>query len=42
MTFGHLTHTLSANTVWDARAGRFAFSQEDEPSTGDRTRAGLW
>jgi hypothetical protein len=34
MTFGHLTHTWSANTVWDMRVGRFAFSQEDNPSTG--------
>ena len=23
ITFGHLTHTLSANTVWDVRVGRF-------------------
>ena len=33
VTFAHLTHTWSANTVWDVRIGRFAFSQEDEPST---------
>ena len=37
MTFGHLTHTLSANTLWDVRVGRFAFSQEDETGTGDPT-----
>jgi hypothetical protein len=37
MTFGHLTHTMSANTVWDVRAGRFVYSREDDPSTGDRT-----
>ncbi|HEV3214334.1 MAG TPA: TonB-dependent receptor [Vicinamibacterales bacterium] len=37
MTFGHLTQTLSANTVWDARAGRFVFSRNDDPSTGNRT-----
>ncbi len=37
MTFGHLTHTLSANTVWDARVGRFVYSEEREPSTGNRT-----
>jgi outer membrane receptor protein involved in Fe transport len=36
MTFGHLTHTLSANTVWDVRVGRFVFSRHDDPSTGDR------
>jgi TonB dependent receptor-like, beta-barrel/Carboxypeptidase regulatory-like domain len=35
ITFGHLTHTLSANTVWDARAGRFVYTQESPPSTGD-------
>ena len=38
MTFGHLTHTLSSNTVWDARVGRFVYSREDDPSTGDSTR----
>ena len=35
ITFGHLTHT-SANTVWEARAGRFLFSQKSAPSTGAR------
>ena len=25
ITFGHLTHNLSANTLWDVRVGRFAF-----------------
>ena len=38
MTFGHLTHTLSANTVWDVRVGRFVYSRRGrDPSTGDRT-----
>ena len=37
MTFGHLTHTSSANTLWDLRVGRFVYSREDDPSTGDRT-----
>ena len=37
ITFGHLTHTLSANTVWDVRVGRFVYSREDDPSTGDPT-----
>jgi hypothetical protein len=37
MTFGHLTHTLSANTLWDVRAGRFVFSRRDDPSTGSFT-----
>ena len=31
MTFGHLTHTLSPNTVWDVRVGRFVFSTEERP-----------
>ncbi|MGH9257195.1 MAG: TonB-dependent receptor [Vicinamibacterales bacterium] len=39
ITFGHLTHTLSANTLWDVRVGRFAVSEERPPSTGDVTRA---
>jgi hypothetical protein len=34
-TFGHLTHTLSPNTVWDLRAGHFLYSEENRPSTGD-------
>ena len=37
MTFGQLTQTLSANTVWDARVGRFVYSRHDDPSTGDWT-----
>jgi hypothetical protein len=35
MTLGHLTHTLSANTVWDVRAGRFVYSRDEDPSTGN-------
>ena len=27
MTFGHLTHTLSANTLWDVRVGRFVYTR---------------
>ncbi len=34
-TFGHLTHTWTANTVWDVRVGRFAYNQRDDPSSGD-------
>ena len=34
MTFGHLTHTLSPNTVWDVRVGRFVFDRKDDPSIG--------
>jgi hypothetical protein len=37
MTFGHLTHTVSANTMWDVRVGRFVFSRKDDPSTGSFT-----
>jgi hypothetical protein len=37
MTLAHLTHTLSSNTVWDVRVGKFAFRQKSDPSTGDRT-----
>jgi hypothetical protein len=35
MTFGHLTHALSANTFWDVRAGRFIYHRTDDPSTGN-------
>ncbi len=37
MTFGHLTQTLSANTLWDVRAGRFVYSRTDAASSGDST-----
>ena len=37
MTFGHLTHTLSSNTVWDVRVGRFVYTRDDDPSTGNLT-----
>src|SRR5262249_49158796 len=37
MTFGDLTHTLSANTLWEARVGRFVYSETRTPSTGDWT-----
>jgi len=37
MTFGDLTHTVSANTVWDVRVGRFVYTRHDDPSSGDRT-----
>jgi hypothetical protein len=37
VTFGHLTHTLSSNTFWDIRVGRFVFMQKSLPSTGDVT-----
>jgi hypothetical protein len=39
ITFGHLTHTLSSNTLWDVRVGRFIYSQEGPPSSGDRGTA---
>ena len=34
VTFGNLTHTLSANTFWDVRAGRFVYSEYAPPSSG--------
>ena len=37
ITFGQLTHTSSASTVWDVRVGRFVYAREDDPSTGNRT-----
>src|SRR5262245_8494503 len=37
MTFSHLTHTLSPNTLWDVRVGRFVYSRKDDPSTGSFT-----
>jgi len=37
MTFGHLTHALSPNTVWEARVGRFVQRQKNDPATGNRT-----
>jgi hypothetical protein len=37
ITFGHLTHTVSANTLWDVRVGRFVYSRDEQPSTGDLT-----
>lgn len=35
ITFGHLTQTLSANTVWDLRVGRFVYTQDDESPERD-------
>jgi outer membrane receptor protein involved in Fe transport len=37
MTFGHLTHTLSPDTLWDVRVGRFVYSRKDDPSSGNFT-----
>ena len=37
MNFGHLTHTVSENTVWDVRVGRFQFTQDTSPTSGDPT-----
>jgi hypothetical protein len=42
ITFGQLTYSRSANTVWDVRVGRFVFAQDIAPSTGDRTRANVF
>src|SRR5262249_53170736 len=35
MTFGDFTQTLSPNTVWSARVGRFVYELYSPPSTGD-------
>ncbi len=40
ITFGHLTQTLSASTVWDVRVGRFVYSQDDESPGSDPTMPG--
>ncbi len=37
INFGHLTHTASPNTVWDVRVGRFRFTQDTSPTSGDPT-----
>ena len=37
MNLGHLTHTASANTVWDVRVGWFRFTQDMSPTSGDPT-----
>jgi hypothetical protein len=39
VNLGHLTHTASANTVWDVRAGWFRFAQDTSPTSGDPTIA---
>ena len=36
VTLGDLTHTSSANTLWEVRLGRFDFSQDSSPSSGNR------
>lgn len=33
-TFGHLTHILGANTLWDARVSRFVAPQRSRPNVG--------
>ena len=35
LNLGHLTHTASANTVWDVRVGWFRFTQDISPTSGD-------
>ena len=30
ITFGHLTHTLRSNTVWDVRVGRFVYNSNPD------------
>jgi hypothetical protein len=35
ITLGHLTHVLSQNTVWEARAGHFVYLEENRPASGN-------
>jgi carboxypeptidase family protein len=35
ITFGELTHTVSPSTLWDVRAGRFVFAQDNVPTSGN-------
>ncbi len=35
INFGHLTHTASANTVWEVRVGRLFLSSETTPPSGN-------
>jgi outer membrane receptor protein involved in Fe transport len=37
VTFGHLTNSTSPSTVWDVRVGRFLYSQDNAPSSGNTT-----
>jgi hypothetical protein len=37
VTFVELRQTVSANTIWDLRVGRFAYYRHDDPSSGDTT-----
>jgi len=39
ITFGDLTHTVSATTVWEARAGLFTYTLDAPPTTGDTKTA---
>ncbi len=41
MNFGNLTHTQSANTLWDIRVGRFVSTQDEATTEGQTIRAGL-
>ena len=41
VNLGHLTHTASANTVWDVRAGWFRFAQDTSPTSGDPNVANI-
>ena len=34
-TFAHVTHVLSATTLWDARVGRMAYTQSSSPAAGN-------
>ena len=40
ITFADLTHTSASNTVWNVRVGRFVYTHEDEPNSGDWSLTG--
>jgi hypothetical protein len=39
MTFADVTHVASATTVWNVRAGRFVYDEDDDLGSGDPTIA---
>jgi len=40
LSFGHLTHTSSANSMWDVRAGKYVWSQDISRVAGDLSAPG--
>jgi hypothetical protein len=37
-TFANVTYAPTGKNVWDFRVGRFLFDEQDDPSSGDRTK----